>query len=49
MGYKLAKGTRRKGAGMHWTVEGADAIPALRCCHLNSRFEDFWEHRSVHA
>jgi len=26
-------------------VRGANAILALRCCHLNSRFEDYWEAR----
>ncbi len=32
---------------MHWTVAGADAIIALRCCKLSGRFEDFWERRST--
>jgi hypothetical protein len=32
---------------MHWTVAGADAIIALRCCKLTGRFEDFWERRSA--
>jgi hypothetical protein len=27
---------------MFWTVRGANAIIALRCCHLNGRFEDYW-------
>jgi hypothetical protein len=40
-------GTRLKRAGMHWTVAGADAIIALRCCKLSGRFEDFWERRSA--
>ncbi|MEK7836618.1 MAG: ISKra4 family transposase [candidate division NC10 bacterium] len=40
-------GTRCKRAGMHWTVAGADAIIALRCCQLSGRYEDFWERRSV--
>jgi len=31
---------------MHWTVAGADAIIALRCCKLSGRFEDFWECRA---
>jgi hypothetical protein len=26
---------------MFWTVRAADAIVALRCCHLNGRFEDY--------
>jgi hypothetical protein len=48
-GCKLAIGTRCKRAGMHWTVAGADAIIALRCCKLSGRFEDFWERRSAAA
>ena len=39
-------GTRLKRAGMHWSVKGANAIIALRCCKLSGRFEDFWERRS---
>ena len=46
-GCKLAIGTRCKRAGMHWTVAGADAIIALRCCKLSGRFEDFWQRRSA--
>ncbi len=46
-GCKTAIGTRCKRAGMHWTVAGADAIIALRCCKLSGRFEDFWERRSI--
>jgi len=45
-GCKTAIGTRCKRAGMHWTVAGADAIIALRCCKLSGRFEDFWERRA---
>jgi hypothetical protein len=45
-GCKTAIGTRCKRAGMPWTVAGADAIIALRCCKLSGRFEDFWEHRT---
>ena len=48
-GCKVAIGTRLKRAGMHWTVSGADAIIALRCCMLSGRFEDFWERRSAAA
>ena len=25
--------------------EVANAILALRCCHINGRFEDYWEAR----
>ena len=46
-GCKVCIGTRLKRGGMHWTVAGADAIIALRCCKLSGRFEDFWERRSV--
>ncbi len=48
-GCKVVVGTRLKRAGMHWTVAGADAIIALRCCKLNGRFEDFWERRAAAA
>jgi hypothetical protein len=46
-GCKTAIGTRLKRSGMRWTVAGADAIIALRCCKLSGRFEDFWERRSA--
>ena len=39
-------GARFKRAGMRWTVPGANAIIALRCCILSGRFEDFWERRT---
>lgn len=45
-GCKVAIGTRLKRAGMHWTVRGANAITALRCCKLSGRFEEFWERRN---
>jgi hypothetical protein len=45
-GCKVAIATRCKRAGMHWTVAGADAIIALRCCKLSGRFEPFWERRA---
>ncbi len=48
-GCKTAIGTRCKRAGMHWTVAGADAIIALRCCQLSGRFEGFWERRAAAA
>ena len=46
-GCKVSIGTRLKRSGMHWTVAGADAIIALRCCRLSGRMEDFWERRAV--
>jgi hypothetical protein len=45
-GCKVAIGTRLKRSGMHWSVTGADAIIALRCCKLSGRFEDFWQRGS---
>lgn len=45
-GCKVVIGTRLKRAGMHWTVQGANAIIALRCSKLSGRFEDFWERHS---
>ena len=44
-GCKTVVGTRLKQSGMFWTVRGANAIIALRCCQLNDRFEDYWEAR----
>jgi Uncharacterised protein family (UPF0236) len=44
-GCKTAIGSRLKQSGMFWTVRGANAILALRCCHLNGCFEDYWEAR----
>jgi hypothetical protein len=32
---------------MRWTVRGANAIVALRCCELSGRWEVFWETRSA--
>jgi len=46
-GCKTVIGSRLKQSGMFWTVRGANAIIALRCCHLNGRFEDDWESRRV--
>ncbi len=39
-------GGRLKRGGMHWTVDGANAILALRCAILANRFDDFWERRA---
>ena len=44
-GCKTVIGSRLKQSGMFWTVRGANAILALRCSHLSSRFEDYWEGR----
>jgi len=34
---------------MFWTVRGANAIIALRCCHLSAKFEDYWDARRERA
>jgi hypothetical protein len=44
-GCRTVIGSRLKQSGMFWTLRGANAIIALRCCHLNARFEDYWDAR----
>jgi len=46
-GCKTIIGHRLKQSGMRWTVRGANAIIALRCCELSGRWETFWEARSA--
>jgi hypothetical protein len=46
-GCKTVIGSRLKRSGMFWTLRGANAILSLRCCHLNNRFEDYWEARQA--
>ena len=46
-GCKTAVGVRMKRAGMHWTVRGANAIAALRCCRVSGRYEGFWAWRAA--
>lgn len=46
-GCKTVIASRLKRSGMFWTVRGGNAILALRCCHLNGRFEDYWESRRI--
>ena len=46
-GCKTVIGFRCKQSGMFWTVRGANAILALRCCQINGHFEDYWESRRV--
>jgi hypothetical protein len=45
-GCKTAIGARLKRSGSFWTVDGANAIIALRCCRLSRRFEDYWDRRA---
>jgi len=42
---KTVIGSRLKQSGMFWTVRGANAIIALRCCLLNGELEDYWAAR----
>lgn len=42
-GCRTIFGQRLKLSGMHWTVRGANAIIALRCCQLSGRWEEYWE------
>ena len=44
-GCKTLIGSRCKQSGMFWTVRGANAILALRCCLFNGEFEGYWEAR----
>jgi hypothetical protein len=46
-GCKTIIGQRLKLSGMHWTVQGANAIIALRCCQMSNRWEEFWESRAT--
>jgi hypothetical protein len=46
-GCKTVIASRLKRSGMFWTVQGANAILALRCSYLNARFENYWEGRRV--
>ncbi len=42
-GCKSVIGVRLKRSGMFWSVAGANAIIAARCCLSSGRFEQFWE------
>jgi hypothetical protein len=44
-GCRTVIGERLKLSGMRWSVRGANAIIALRCCIMSGRFEDFWASR----
>ena len=47
MGHAVAVASRLKNGGMHWTVDGANAIIALRRAVLSNRFDDFWDRRAA--
>lgn len=42
-GCRTVIGARLKRSGMFWSLRGANAIIASRCCQLSDRFDDFWE------
>jgi len=42
-GCKTLIGKRLKQSGMFWSLPGANAILAVRCCLYSGRFEQFWE------
>ena len=42
-GCRTVIGERLKRSGMFWSLRGANAIIASRCCQLSGRFDDFWE------
>lgn len=42
-GCRTVIGQRLKHSGMFWSLRGANAIIASRCCQLSGRFDDFWE------
>jgi hypothetical protein len=44
-GCKAVIGQRLKQSGMHWTVNGADAIITLRCAEASSQWEAICNHR----
>jgi hypothetical protein len=46
-GCKTVIAVRLKRSGMFWTVRGANAIVALRCCQLNGEFQNYWEGRQA--
>jgi hypothetical protein len=46
-GCKTVIGSRLKQSGMFWTVKGANAIIALRCCCVSRKFEAYWEDRAA--
>lgn len=46
-GCKTVIGSRLKRSGMFWTVRGANAIIALRCCCISGKFEGYWEQRAA--
>lgn len=48
-GCKRVVGARLKRAGMHWTLDGANAIIALRCFLLSGRYHDYCRRHALAA
>lgn len=46
-GCRTVVGQRLKKSGMFWSVDGANAIIAARCCLHSRRFDDFWDERAA--
>lgn len=46
-GCKTIVGLRLKQSAMQWTVDGANAIIALRCAELSNKTEQYWEQRTA--
>ena len=46
-GCKTVVGKRLKQSGMHWSVQSACNVLALRCLLLGQRWDDFWEYRAA--
>ncbi len=44
---KSVIGGRMKHGGMHWSLDGANDVIALRCSVHSNRFDDFWERRAA--
>jgi hypothetical protein len=44
-GSKTLIATRLKRSGMFWTVRGANAVIAVRCCRHSREFDNYWESR----
>ena len=42
-GCKSLIGKRLKNSGMFWSIKGANAVIALRCCIFSGRYEQFFE------
>ena len=44
---QMALASHLKRSGLFWTVDGANAINAVRCAYLSNRFDDYWEDRAA--